>query len=141
MTSPYLRRLRVIEGLLRPRPPGPDGPVEPRVWVLVTLAAFYSLDHPADEHPLDTAIRALEAAKEAGTPDREPIQEALDRLMAEHGIELDAGPTEANVAAMQGLLDGVPMRWRDAHLPSVWWPRTAAEMWPDPDGGGDELVA
>jgi hypothetical protein len=142
MTSPLERRLRVVEGLLKPRPPRPDDPVDPRVWVMLTLAAFHGLDHPEDEHPLDTAIRHMQAAKEAGAPEVSPIQEALDRLFDEHGIRLDAGPTEANVVAMQRLLDGVPERWRDAHLASVWWPATAAEMWDTgPDGGGQAVAA
>jgi hypothetical protein len=141
MTSPFERRLRVVEGLSRPRPPRPDDPVDPRVWVMVTMAAFHALEHPEDEHPLDTAVRHMSAAKEAGTPEVSPIQEALQRLLDEHGIRLSAGPTEPNVAAMGRLLDGVPVRWRDTHLASVWWPATAIEMWDAPDGGGEAQAA
>jgi hypothetical protein len=37
-------------------------------------------------------------------------------FLAAHSVHLDAEPTPEAVEAMQGLLDGVPERWRDADM-------------------------
>jgi hypothetical protein len=124
MTTPFERRVAAIEKqLLRD---AHAGPIDPRWFVLLTLFGFYSdcCDRRDAEHPLEACSRLLRRLD----PGNETVVPALIReFFAAHGIDDPDHETESAVSAMQRLLDGVPVEWRDADV--AWWPECAAEMW------------
>jgi hypothetical protein len=134
--SPLSSRVVRIEDYMAGRP---APPLSPRTFVVgIVLAAWRGDRNIEGRCPglgLDAFINLLHRDPE-GLGDVVRLERALWVLLREHGADpVHTGPSERNVAAMQELLDGVPPHWRDDDLPSVWWPRSPAEMW------GDEPMA
>jgi hypothetical protein len=142
MTSPYERRLRVIEGLLQQTTATTtDHARLARALTAGVLIGMHACpDRGEGEDPFASFARLLE--RTADKDDPRTVDRLMDAMLTQLGVA--GSPTAEVLARMQDLLDAVPERWRGvwAERESKWWPSRAIEMWgEEPDGGGEAVAA
>lgn len=117
------RRLSRIENHLQAQ--DAQAGTSPVVWVLLTVIGFHlgGWRSGGDRHVLTHGAEVLGIR-----PDADPaeIEIQFGLVLRELGID-GVDPAPEAVAAMQRLLDEVPVEARDSDV--AWWPGSAIEMW------------
>ena len=119
----FKRRVTRIESRLQTKDARTG--TSPVMWALLTVIGFHcgGWRLGSDRHVLTHGAEVLGVRPEA---DPAEIEIQFRRVLHELGID-GVAPVPEAVAAMQRLLDAVPVEARDFDV--AWWPASAIEMW------------